>query len=79
MTLKLTGMFCSVNYLTCDKTVRTIFKGKKVKYYETVYSLVEYLISGKSFMKENWIFTFYMRNICLFHGSIIMLTRTVYW
>ena len=29
MTLKLTGMFSSVNYLTCDKTVGTIFQGKK--------------------------------------------------
>lgn len=27
--LKLIGMFSIVNYLTCDKTVGTIFKGKK--------------------------------------------------
>ena len=29
MAIKLIGMFFSVNYLTCDKTVGTIFKGKK--------------------------------------------------
>jgi len=29
MTVNLTGMFSSVNYLTCDKTAGTIFKGNK--------------------------------------------------
>lgn len=29
MSLNLIGMFSRVNYLTCDKTVGTIFKGKK--------------------------------------------------